>query len=455
MILFLIKSTLCLGILLAVYHFLLEGEKMHDFNRFYLLFSIFFAIILPFIEIRATPENLPLPEISTFNEAVQSQNLYMFTETPSAANNTFFSFLLFIIYSAIALLFLFRFVKNLLRLITKITHNSTVKYKNAKLVLLKEKVLPHTFLHYIFVSKEEYYHQQIEKELLAHELAHVEQKHTLDILFVELLKIAGWFNPLIYLFEKAIRLNHEFLADEAVIKTYNNSSSYQHILFSKICQSHASELVSSLNFSLTKKRLTMMTKKISPVQVMLKKAALIPLLLLLVVSFTTKISAQEPNQDKKPETKATTVNKNTTDTKKVFTREDSLKIINNYWQNSSMWTMRKNEDGTSTKITFKEMTDEEKLRIPLPQVPEKKPPTQEQLNAWTDPTKYGVWIDGKRIENATIKNYQPSDFGYYFISGLAKNAKNYGKHDFQVDIETLSHFEEWQEKKRKAWEIEE
>lgn len=386
-----------MGVLLVVYHCLLEGEKMHTFNRFYLLFSICFAIAIPFIQIETTEKTLPFSEVGTFNEAIQSQNFYTFTETPSVANNSFFSFLLFIIYSAIALVFLFRFVKNLSRLVIKIIHNPTVKYKNAKLVLLKEKVLPHTFLHYIFVNEEEYDHQQIEKELLAHELAHVHQMHSLDILFIELLKIASWFNPLIYLFEKAIRLNHEFLADEAVIKTYNNISSYQHILFSKICQPHASELASRLNFSLTKKRLTMMTKNISPAQIIWKKAALLPLMLLLAVSFTTKISAQEPSQDKKPETKATTVNNNTPDTKKALTREDSLRIINNYWKNSSMWTMRKNEDGTSTKITFKEMTDEEKLRVPIPGIPEKNPPTQDQLNAWTDSTKYGVWIDVKRI----------------------------------------------------------
>ena len=444
-----------MGVLLVVYHFLLEGEKMHTFNRVYLLFSLCFAIVVPFIQVEITEKKLPFSEMGTFNKVVQPENIDTFTETPSVANDNFFPFLLIIIYSATVLLFLFRFIKNLSGLITKTTHNPTVKYKNAKLVLLKEKMLPHTFLHYIFVSEEEYCQQQIEKELLAHELAHVQQKHTLDILFIELLKIVYWFNPLIYLYEKAIKLNHEFLADEAVIKTYNNTLVYQQLLFNKINHQSSSPLASSLNFSLTKKRLTMMTKNISPVQIMWKKAVLAPLFLLLAIAFTTKTSAQETNKDKKPETKVATANKKATITKKALTREDSLRIINNYWKNSSMWTMRKNEDGTSTKITIKEMTDEEKLRVPTPGVPEKNIPTQDQLNAWTDPDKYGVWIDEKRVENTTLKNYSPSDFGSHFVSRLAKNAKNHGKHDFQVDIETLPRFEERQEKMRKVWEIEE
>src|SRR5690606_15307219 len=231
----------------------------------------------------------------------------------------------------------------------------------------------------------------------------------------------------------------------AVIKSYNNISVYQHILFKKLCQHHVSSLVSSFNYSSTKKRFTMMTKNTSPVPIMLKKAAMIPLFLLLFIAFTTKTLAQESNKDKKPDTEETTgpgLNK-AMNTKRVFTREDSLSIKNRYFKNSSMWTVRKNEDGTYTKIRYHEMTDEEKLRVPMPGVPEKNSPTQEQLNAWTDPDKYGVWIDGQRIENSILKNYQPSDFGSHFVSRLAKNAKNYGKHDFQVNIMTLSHFEEW------------
>jgi hypothetical protein len=102
-----------------------------------------------------------------------------------------------------------------------------VKYKNATLVLVDEKTLPHTFLNHIFVNFDDYNQRTIEDELYTHELVHVTQKHTLDILFIELLITIFWFNPLLYLYKKAIQLNHEFLADQKVVESYNNVPFYQ------------------------------------------------------------------------------------------------------------------------------------------------------------------------------------------------------------------------------------
>src|SRR5690606_39609713 len=64
--------------------------------------------------------------------------------------------------------------------------------------------------------RNEYENNQIDQELFVHEKAHITQKHSLDILFIEALQILFWFNPLIYLYKKAMKLNHEFLADQKV-----------------------------------------------------------------------------------------------------------------------------------------------------------------------------------------------------------------------------------------------
>ena len=65
---FLIKSTIPLFVLLAVYHLLLEKEKMHQFNRFYLLFSLVFSFAIPFITIEII-EEIKTPIIQ--NSAIQ------------------------------------------------------------------------------------------------------------------------------------------------------------------------------------------------------------------------------------------------------------------------------------------------------------------------------------------------------------------------------------------------
>lgn len=121
-------------------------------------------------------------------------------------------------------------------------------------VLLEKETLPFVFLNYFFINKEVFQSNQVEKEIYIHELTHIKQKHSLDILFVELLKIIFWFNPIIWSYKKAIQLNHEYLADQAVNNTFENKTAYQFLLLSKI--SHKSEsfnLSSTFNYSITKK----------------------------------------------------------------------------------------------------------------------------------------------------------------------------------------------------------
>ena len=68
-------------------------------------------------------------------------------------------------------------------------------------------------------------------------------------------------------------------------------------------------------------------------------------------------------------------------------------------------------------------------------------PSQSQLDEWLDSDKYGVWIDVKRVSNEELRNYKPSYFGEYFVSKLHKNATNYGKHYYQVNLTSRDSFE--------------
>jgi hypothetical protein len=143
----------------------------------------------------------------------------------------------------------------------------------------------------VFVNAEDYKNGRITKELLLHEFAHITQRHSLDIIFVELLQIMFWFNPLILLYKKAIRLNHEYLADSAVLNADIDLSGYQKLLLNFVFRNNSIYLASSFNYSLTKKRLLMMTKNNSSKMAMLKKIAVIPLFLTIGLLV---INAQDP-----------------------------------------------------------------------------------------------------------------------------------------------------------------
>src|SRR5690606_26327806 len=185
-------------------------------------------------------------------------------------------------YSIITAFFLYRFIKNLYFIVITARRNKKIPYQGAILVLTKATAISHTFLNYIFINEEEYKASAIETRLISHELAHVHQKHTYDILLVELFFIFVWFNPIILFYKKAMQLNHEFLADEAVLNIYKSVADYQTLLLSKIGLINKIPLTNSFNYLITKKRLIMMTKQVNKTRTLFKKIALLPLLSLLI-----------------------------------------------------------------------------------------------------------------------------------------------------------------------------
>ncbi len=288
---FLIKSTLSLAVLLAMYFLILEREKMHQFNRFYLLSSLLFSFVIPFITIEIIQE-IPQPQTTPTIIPMTGE-----TSMPIIEDSiNYWLIAAWSLYGIITLALLLRFVVNIWKLNARTKSNSIINYKNAKLVLLQEQTLPYTFLNYIFINEKDYHNRKIEAELYTHELIHVNQKHTLDILFIEILKVIFWFNPIFIFYKKAIQLNHEFLADEKVVESHNNVPFYQNLLLSKANANPTYYLASNLNYSVTKKRLIMMTKTASNSRALLKKGMLIPVLTALVFSLCAKVVAQETSQ---------------------------------------------------------------------------------------------------------------------------------------------------------------
>ncbi|RRJ93798.1 M56 family metallopeptidase [Flavobacterium macacae] len=293
MIAILIKSTLCLFLLLGVYKLFLEKEKMSRFNRFYLLGSIVFSFVIPFLKFDFAIETFQNAIIPNAIQVVQGETITITNET------SIWPALFWIFHGIITSLFLFRFGKNLFEIISKIRTNPKEKYQNAILVLIEEKILPHTFLNYIFINKSDFENRNIEDELYMHELTHVRQRHTLDVLFIEFLKTLFWFNPILIFYKKAIQLNHEFLADEKVVTSYNNVPFYQSLLLEKASWNSNFYLASNLNFLVTKKRLIMMTKTTSQSRALLKKLAVVPVLAgLIFISCSKNLYDAKTSQNK-------------------------------------------------------------------------------------------------------------------------------------------------------------
>ncbi|WP_034918675.1 M56 family metallopeptidase [Gillisia sp. CAL575] len=284
---YLLNSAACLAILLLFYKLVLENETMHQFKRFYLLGSVLIALIIPLITFTTYVE----ASTDSLREFSSSPLIISETDTSSELN---WATLLRIIYGLGVVLFSIKFSSNLISLIRRIQQNLKLKSKSYVNVLLSDKVVPHTFFNYLFFNKEEFINNQIPLEVIVHEEAHANQLHSLDILFMELLQIIFWFNPLIYLAKNAIKLNHEFLADQSVIKNGIETSIYQRTLLAFSSNAQSSKLANAFNYSSIKKRFTVMKTHTSKRMIWSKGLLLLPLLAILLFSFSsTKVIEKE------------------------------------------------------------------------------------------------------------------------------------------------------------------
>ncbi len=291
MIIYLIYSTISLGVLLLFYHLFLEKEKMHKMNRGFLIFSLLFSFTIPLIPIGLI--DLPTDQLTFFNQTtvqepgsfvmldgewLDSDSEYIAYNESSETGDKSYWPAVWLIYILVSGGLFIRLIRIVHRIQLKADRNEKRLLNGCEIVLLNDDSIPHTFFHKIFLNKKSYLNGEIPEEVMIHEMTHAGQKHTLDILLVEFLKILFWFNPLLYLYKRAILLNHEFLADEAVLSQGKSVKNYQNILLKTMLIRPAHSLTSTLNYSLTKKRLQMMTQSKSTYRSLFKILALMPLI---------------------------------------------------------------------------------------------------------------------------------------------------------------------------------
>jgi len=402
MIHYLLTSTIAATILLVIYQLFLENEKMHRFNRFYLLLSLLFSLLIPFISIEiieeiTTPIAAPIPVSFSGGTMVIAEETNYLEQT------------LWGIYVLVTAILLFRFTRNIITFYQLKKNNATLSFQNATLVLLQEHVLPHTFMNSIFINESEYQERKIEKELFAHEMTHVNQKHTLDVLFIELVKTIFWFNPLFILYKKAIQLNHEFLADEKVVQSYKNIPFYQSLLLSKASCNPPLYLASNLNFQVTKKRFLMMSRNSSKRIILGKQLGLLPIFTALFCYFCIDSVAQVQTT-KATNTKYTTATSNDRDI---------------YYAGVLVNVTDKKRNITFSK-KYEDLTLEEKNRY-LPFAPKKyskKIPTKAEFEDFKNNKKYAIWIDGIHANNSHLEAYSPDKIAYFTGSFVHKNARS-------------------------------
>lgn len=276
MILYFIKSTFLLLIFFSIYRFSLQDKKSLQFNRFYLLIALVLGLVLPLFNFSFFVESNSIIETK---EIVfqQIEGFSDFEYFPMIQKESLFSNLE-ILFIGIVIFLTIRFVFRVYLIIRLKRSGQQIKNDYGRLILHSKVKSPFSFLKSIYLNLESWNSGLIEKEILIHEQGHVVQKHSLDIMFIEFLKIGLWFQPMLYFYKKAIQENHEFLADAYCLQQTTNINAYQNIILNYYSeQNKRLDLSSSIDYKNLKKRFMMMknTKKGNVTKVLFYSSAFV------------------------------------------------------------------------------------------------------------------------------------------------------------------------------------
>lgn len=422
---YLLETSGCLLLALSFYKLVLEAAQMARFKRFYLLGSLLVAALLPLLSLEVTYAALAPVSAGTY-PPVRHLLASHATGPVALAPQPFSDLVPYVgfLYSFVTLLLVSRFGRNLWHLTRQIAAHPHRSFHGVTLVELPTPGLPYTFLHYLFVPATAYRHGQVEAEVLTHELAHARQYHSLDILLLEALLCVGWFNPLLYWLKRAIQLNHEFLADEAVTQHYHNVPHYQRLLLSKLTASPQPALTSALTFQTTKQRLLMMTTHTSRPKQWLLGGSTAGLLATLTVLFGTT-AAQVP-------TRGDTAGRATGVSPKPGSRpaaSEAASVAQRY--GTCVITLPSGQ-----QKRYQDLSAAERKSVVYLPLPSRRTPTAAQWAAWHNPHHFGVWVDGKRLRGQALQAYQRTDIVEFSGSYVHKNARQPGGYAYQLDLTT-------------------
>ncbi len=264
----------CIGfqlLFLIIYDVFLRRETFFQWNRFYLLGTFLFSVALPWIKIELFKTTISksfagYPEY-LWNSAMNAKNLSM-------ANENSFTFSwdeIFLILGMFAALLIFAYK---LHQIHQFKNNGTVRYLNDfTRVIIKNSEIAFSFFKSIFIGDKII--SQNHKAIIEHELVHIRQGHSYDLIFFELMRIVAWFNPLVYVYQNRISEVHEFIADAEVAKTHKKEQ-YQLLLTQVFNTQHISFINPFFKSSLIKKRIVMLQKSKSRKALALKYLLVVP-----------------------------------------------------------------------------------------------------------------------------------------------------------------------------------
>ncbi|MDB5201207.1 MAG: hypothetical protein JWQ27_616 [Ferruginibacter sp.] len=298
---YMLKVTTCSALLFGYYFAFLRNKAFHRYNRLYLLATVLLSLILPLIKFNINPGSAATT--TSFNEVLRMVNrpdMYMEEIIIYSRYNHISKeqIALFIFISGCLFLGV-RFLKTLRKIYRLKRHNPQQQYRDIHLIYTEDSSTPFSFLKNIFWNNGIDINSKNGKRILKHELAHVEEKHSYDKLFINIALIFSWANPVFWLLRKELNMIHEFLADQKAVED-GDTAAFATMILQTTSLRHSFELTNNFFYSPIKRRLTMLTKNNQTKVGYLSRLLVLPLMIIVFAAFSLKTN-YHPLPEKKQE----------------------------------------------------------------------------------------------------------------------------------------------------------
>ena len=290
---YILKSSVCLAIFYLFYRLLLARETFHRFNRFSLLGILLLSCLLPLVEVSVKQETEVHQTMLTLEQLLMMADAVNATEAGASAETATVTWIqvALLVYLAGIVFFAFRNVCSLVRLLMLLKSGKKEdigsylpsRKERVTLIVHNRDIAPFSWMGYIVISRKDL--EENGREILIHELAHIHNRHSWDLLVADVCIFFQWFNPASWLLKQELQNIHEFEADETVIKEGVDAKQYQLLLIKKAVGTRLYSMANSFNHSKLKKRITMILKEKSSPWARLKYLYVLPVAAIAVTAF--------------------------------------------------------------------------------------------------------------------------------------------------------------------------
>ncbi len=287
---FLLKVIICSGLLTGFYWLLLRNKLFHQWNRYYLLASVVLSLCIPFTKITLTQtEKSPEVTYQALQAVTTNENWIEDSATEQQITNPVITTenIMLLLYMLVSMIILGLFIAAILKIRRLLKTNQQWKIERLTFVETNAKGTPFSFFRFLFWNNAIDFHSKKGQQIFAHELIHVEEKHSADKLLMQLVLIVFWVNPFFWLIKRELAMIHEFIADQKSVKNHDTAS-FAEMILASVYPTVNFPLTNSFFYSPIKRRLLMLSKLQNPKVSYFSRLLLLPLLTLIFFAFVLK-----------------------------------------------------------------------------------------------------------------------------------------------------------------------